>query len=259
MSLSVNHQPPLLRGALNFRDIGGLTTLNGDQTARGAVYRSDALDDVTPEDVGLLSSGLGVGLVIDLRSQVEDAGTRPAWAGGTGISFASLPLVEDWETYDVSGEEARRTLMARKYLGFLEGGGRSVVAGLRLLADLPPGQAAVVHCAVGKDRTGVLIAILLSVLSVRREAIVADYVATAPNLPALLARMNRKELYRRRMLTNPPEVYRADAHTMEIFLSALDERAGGPVEWARSNGLDAAAIDRLRARLVVPAGAEMEV
>ena len=239
-----------LGGVHNFRDIGGLPTGDGRETVFGSVFRSDNLDHLSDEDVRILTDRLGVGLVIDLRAKVETEKGPAPWASQTAIEFANLPLLDDWEDYGVLDDEGRRTLMARKYMGYLESASGNLVKALRLLAHRAGRDAVIVHCAVGKDRTGVVIALLLSLLGVRREAIVADYVATAANMEAMIERLSQDQRYRERMARNPVEVYRAEAHSMELFLESLDRRAGGAAGWAVAHGLDAETIGRLGAKLL---------
>jgi protein tyrosine/serine phosphatase len=239
-----------LSGVYNFRDIGGLPTGDGRETVFGSVFRSDNLEHLSDEDVRILTDRLGVGLVIDLRAKVETEKGRAPWASQTAIEFASLPLLDDWEDYGVLDEEGRRTLLARKYMGYLENASSNLVQALRLLAERAGRNAVIVHCAVGKDRTGVVIALLLSLLGVRRDAIVGDYIATAANMDALIGRLSQEKAYRERMARNPVEVYRAEAHTMELFLESLDQNAGGAAGWAVAHGLDEETIARLHEKLL---------
>ena len=240
---------PELEGAYNFRDLGGLPTDDGKRTVSGAIFRSDALEQLTGDDVHTLYEVIGVGSVIDLRAQVETGNQKPSWARDE-IDFLSLPLLDDWDDYGVLDDEGRRTLMARKYMSYLEAASANVVTALEAIADNAGKRATVFHCAVGKDRSGVLAAILLSLLGVTREAIVADYVATAQNMERLLARLRENEMYAERMRTNPAEVYLAEEHTMRLFLDAFEERYGSAEAWALANGLSAEHLGSLRSQLV---------
>lgn len=243
---------PALEGANNFRDLGGLPTDDGRRTVHGAVYRSDALEELTGDDVKTLCEVIGVGCVIDLRAHVEVGGKRPAWAVDDTIDFVSLPLSDDWSEWGELDEEGRRTLLARKYLSYLEAAAANVVAALELIAENAGRRPTVFHCAVGKDRSGVLAAILLGVLGVTREAIVGDYLETAGNLARIMDRLRASELYRERVRTNPAEVYLAQEHTIRLFLEAVDDRFGGAGAWALAHGLRPESIERLRDNLVEP-------
>ena len=239
-----------LAEAFNFRDLGGLPTVDGGRVGDGHIYRSDTLDHLTQADVDVLCDGLGVCNVIDLRAGIEGAGEPPAWVGGRPVRFASLPLSDEFDDWGVLDDEGRRTLLARKYQSYLAAAGHNVVAALRIIAENAGGRPTVVHCAVGKDRTGVVVAILLGLLGVEREAIVADYAETAHNMERMLERLKANPIYAERVRTNPLEVYRSDPHTMELFLTAIGERFGGVEAWALANGLTAAEIASLRRGLL---------
>lgn len=257
MSTDIREHVPELEGAFNFRDLGGLPTEDGRRTVQGAIFRSDALEQLTGDDVRVLCDVVGVGSVIDLRAHVETAGERPQWARDTTLDFVSLPLDDAWTDWGVLDDEGRRTLLVRKYLSYLDAAAQNVVTALEVIAENARlRRPTVFHCAVGKDRTGVLTAILLGVLGVTREAIVADYLVTQGNMGRLLERLKQSEVYRKRVETNPAEVYLAEEHTIAMFLDALDERFGGPSAWALTHGLDEAAVDGLRDNLLEPAAEE---
>jgi protein-tyrosine phosphatase len=241
---------PALEGAFNFRDLGGLPTDDGGSTVFGSVFRSDALEHLTSEDVRVLRDRLGIQMVIDLRAHIETDGRSPGWATGEGIEVVSLPLSDAWEGWGTLTDETRRTLLARKYLSYIEVAGANLVAALERIAANAGHRPTIIHCAVGKDRTGVLAAILLSLIGVQRDAIVADYLQTAGNMHRIMERLAASEIYRERVRTNPPEVYRAEAHTIRLFLAELDSLYGGAAGWARASGLTEGAFVRLRKALV---------
>lgn len=243
-------QRGVLAEAYNFRDLGGLPTADGGRVGSGHVFRSDTLDHLTQADVDHLCDTLGVCDVIDLRAGVEGAGAPPAWVEGRTVRFANLPLSDDWSDWGPLDDESRRTLLARKYLSYLQAAAHNVVAALRILAAGAGTRPAVVHCAVGKDRTGVVVSILLGLLGVTREAIVADYAETAHNMERMLERLRASDIYRERVRINPAEVYRSDPHTMELFLDAIAERWGDAEGWALAHGLTPAEIEALRQGLL---------
>jgi protein tyrosine/serine phosphatase len=118
------------------------------------------------------------------------------------------------------------------------------------MADPDGGGAALVHCAAGKDRTGVVVALALAAAGVTRDAIVADYVRTADVLDAILTRLRNSPTYAEDLDDRPPDAHRPRAATMERFLETLDERAGGPLGWLAKAGFGPDDVARLRARLV---------
>jgi protein-tyrosine phosphatase len=247
-----SREPIKLAGALNFRDLGNLPTTDGHVTRTGKMFRSDSLDYLTAEDVHVLTRTIGLTTVIDLRAPVEYPTGGPAWAPSTDVEFVCLPLGNDIFDDKVTREDRdRQTLQARRYLAYIEAWSDNVVAALRRFARSTHEGPCLVHCAQGKDRTGVIVALLLSLLNVRRESIVADYVESARHVDAITARHQELPFYRARASVNPPELYRADPHTIEYFLDAVEERFGGAASWCRQHGLADVEMESLRADLRV--------
>ena len=110
----------------------------------------------------------------------------------------------------------------------------------------------VLHCAAGKDRTGVVTALLLGLLGVDHEQIVEDYMVTATNMDRITERFGRWPRYRRNMASLPAEIYRVEERTIRTFLRELDHRYGGAAGWARARGVDPEVERRLAAALLVP-------
>ncbi|GAA3796641.1 hypothetical protein GCM10022226_14970 [Sphaerisporangium flaviroseum] len=134
------------------------------------------------------------------------------------------------------------------YYAYLRDRPDSILAALRVLAQ---GEgAAIVHCAAGKDRTGVVSALALSVAGVTREAIVADYVATGDRLEAILGRLRRSDTYRADMDSRPAESHMPRPEFMENFLRVLDYRHQGPLGWLGEHGWTDEDATALRSRLL---------
>ncbi|MEU8378032.1 tyrosine-protein phosphatase [Streptosporangium sp. NPDC048865] len=254
-----------LEGAVNVRDLGGLATVDGGTTRFGRVYRSDNLQGLTGRDVQLLVSDLKLRNVVDLRSgaEVRLEGPGPL-TEVPEVSIHHLTLFAeggvhtDVEADTIEGdkvlpwterveEELAELRVTGFYYGYLRERPDSVLAALRAMA-LDEG-AAIVHCAAGKDRTGVVCALALEVAGATREAIVADYVATADRIDDILARLRSSDTYRDDLDTRPPDEHRPRAEYIEQFLRVLDDRFGGPLEWLASQGWSEADSRTLRARL----------
>jgi protein-tyrosine phosphatase len=251
-----------LDGAANVRDLGGLALTAGGRTARGVLLRADNLQDLSARDVGRLVDELGVRAVVDLRTGVEVAleGPSPLDADGrVEIRHRSL-LPESGERTDVAADarlpwqgkplqgDPRESRAVRSYLGYLRDRPDSIVAALR---DVAHGSGAtVVHCAAGKDRTGVVCALALEAVGAGREAIVADYVATGDRLVPLLARLRSSPTYAADLDGRPDELHRPRPETMSRFLELLDEHHGAPLGWLEAHGFGARDVQALRARLV---------
>ncbi|WP_043614263.1 tyrosine-protein phosphatase [Nonomuraea candida] len=253
-----------LEGAVNARDLGGLPTRDGGRTRRGRIFRADNLQGLTPADVTLLVDELGLRHVVDLRSHaevsLEGPGplTRvPAVRHHHLTLFAEGGRHTDVEADTIDGERvlpwAERGLdeelrVTGFYFGYLRERPDSVVAALRAMA-LDDG-AALVHCAAGKDRTGVLSALALEIAGVTREAIVEDYEATGERLELILKRLRGSETYRGDLDSRPADDHMPRARYIEQFLGVLDDRFGGPMGWLSANGWTPADTAALRSRLL---------
>jgi len=251
-----------LEGAVNARDLGGLPLAGGGQTAHGVLLRADNLQDLTGADVRRLVDELGVRLVIDLRTGVEVAleGPGPLVRDGRAeVRHRSLhpesgertdvdvDAVLPWQARRRDGTEEQTPAM-RSYLGYLRDRPDSIVAALRDAAHAP--GATIVHCAAGKDRTGVVCALALAVAGATRQAIIADYMATGDRIEPLMARLLASATYADDLHGRPAHAHRPRRATMERVLAVFDERHGGPLEWLEEAGFGADDATALRGRLV---------
>ncbi|WP_054814725.1 tyrosine-protein phosphatase [Nocardia arizonensis] len=247
-----------LRGAVNARDLGGLRTGDGRRVRAMRVLRSDGLSELDGEDVTFLLDRCLLRMVLDLRAPGEiDTDGRGALSESVAIYRNTHVFGADRTRLDLSTVSPSGGMLER-YIGYLEHSADNIVTALDLLASMD-NLPALVHCAAGKDRTGVVIAMLLAVLGVREEDIVADYAATGPNIAALRARAQRTATARSAgidMAAVPEWVFAADASTMRNFLSHLSVEFGGARAWAARAGLDEAARRRLVENLLEPAGAD---
>jgi protein tyrosine/serine phosphatase len=134
------------------------------------------------------------------------------------------------------------------YIGYLEDRPDSVVNALRAIAEAP--GAALVHCAAGKDRTGVVVALALSAVGVPRDEVVADYVATGQRIERILARLRSSPTYAADMDNIPDHEHDPRPEIMERFLARLDEKHGGATGWLAAHGFTAADLERLKAKLL---------
>ena len=238
-----------LEGLDNVRDVGGLPLRDGGQTRPGVLLRSASLHYLTPGDVEHLVDVLGLRLVLDLRTRREVDRDGPTAVARAGVETVWLSfLAEDGDPLPEADDDLDP--MVHNYLGYLSQRGENVVQAVRRLAA-PDAGPALVHCAAGKDRTGVLVALVLDAVGVQRSAVLADYMLSAEQVPAMF----------RRWTTAAGEPMPADltphlprVEVMATLLARLDAEhgsgeAGGAAGWLRANGLDDADLDRLRGRL----------
>jgi protein-tyrosine phosphatase len=201
-----------LEGCLNFRDLGGYPSADGRAVRRGLLFRSDALHLLTPSDVIRIRDELRIGAIVDLRSTKELIGLADRYF--RLAEYASGPIASVVETLAQS--------------------------------DAP----AVYHCAAGKDRTGIISAVLLGVLGVPDEVIVADYALSAEAIDAINARLLRSEGYQTMLAALPPDTMHAEAETMISFLEQMKSRYGSLRAFAEAAGVSARAITRLEERML---------
>ena len=228
------------------------------------LVRADNLQDLTPADVARLTRDLGVRTVVDLRTDAEREleGPTPLQAADPPVAHHGLSLVPQ-QPGDSEGDQLARAIPHREgrrgesptdmtgyYVGYVEDAPEALAAALRLLAD-PASGTTVVHCAAGKDRTGTVVAIALSLAGVPRSAVVADYVASAEVIDRVLERLQGRRAYGELGTIDVADIT-PQAGSMERFLDHVDAAYGGPHGLALAIGLDEETVERLVRRLVGP-------
>lgn len=243
-----------LTGAENIRDLGGLPLKTGGHTRRGVLLRADTLQELTEQDVKLLLD-YGLRTIIDLRTPMEADNEGRGPLADEAINYVNLPFMPD-ELLVPGHDKARDLIVAERresdrvehYLNYLRYAGDRVVAAVRVMTT-PDGPPALFHCAAGKDRTGVLAALVLDSVGVEREAIVADFALTNERLERIGARLRRMPTYANYTGTLAIGDMGADPQTMTDVLDAIDREHGGAAAWLLSNGLTQDELDGLRANL----------
>jgi protein tyrosine/serine phosphatase len=239
-------------GLLNVRDLGGLTTPDGRRVRRGRVVRSDNLRGLTDEGAVTLVRDIAPRLVVDLRTEQECAREGRGLSAVERVRYVNLPLQPKAALNPDQVAAGLATNLFDDYVLQVNDNRAPLLAALELLSredSLP----AVVHCTAGKDRTGVLVALLLDLLGVEREQIVADYAATTENMPGILARIRASTFFQGNGLAAAPTwIFESDPSTMRSFLAFLDQEFGGTERWAVVGGLSPDAVARLRDALLEP-------
>jgi protein-tyrosine phosphatase len=235
--------------------------VNARAVVPGALLRSDNLQDLTAADVRRLLVEQQLEVVVDLRTDVE------VLREGPGPLNAELAVrVEHHSLYPDSGgltdldvQTIRpqylvpggrfpdEPAIVQAYLSYLERRPDSVVAAVREVALAE--RAVLVHCAAGKDRTGVIVAMALDAAGADRAAIVDDYMATAGRIEAIVERLSQSDTYRDDMRRDAPHEHAPPPGTMDRVLEIVDLEFGGSRAWLTRHGLDGEALDRLSRRL----------
>jgi protein-tyrosine phosphatase len=237
-----------LEGPANFRDVGGYVTGDDQRVRTGLVFRSDSLSRVTPADAGVLG-GLGVCTVIDLRTLDEVDRTPPALLDRLGARYEHVPIIDE------GGAAARPKdyvfpELHVAYAGMLDRFGDRIARALGLLAT--SSKPVVFYCEAGKDRTGLVAALLLSMLGVPDADVAADYALTTGALPVIVGRVRDRNTFEKTDRAIPDHALTAEEATMLTTLDALRERYGSLDVYLGVHGLSSDAIDALRVEMLEP-------
>jgi protein-tyrosine phosphatase len=221
----------------NLRDVGLLPALGGRVVAPGRVLRSavPAETDVGPEGLPWPPA-----VVVDLRSPAESEPAHPLALHGARV--VNLPLLSALRP----GAAPVETLH-HLYLLMLDQASTHLVS---LVREVGRAEGPVlIHCAAGKDRTGVSIALLLRLVGVSREHVVGDYLLTADAEPHIVARLSRSA-GREHRSTLPAAFFDVSLEAIEGVLDVWDDHLGGVDDWFVAQGGSPGDIDQLRRTLL---------
>ncbi|GAB4049733.1 tyrosine-protein phosphatase [Catellatospora paridis] len=231
----------------NFRDLGGYRGFEGRTVRWGRLYRSDALSKMDDADWARFRE-LGVKTVIDLRYPFEIA-RHGRVREHDGLAYHNLSVEHrPYRQAELGPEVATGPFLAGKYAEVAQDG----VVELRQALDVivaAENAPVVFHCASGKDRTGLLAALVLTLLDVPDEVIVEDFalteLATAGLVADITALMGVAPTW--------PGYGRAPGEVMTLFLAWAEENHGSLRGYAEKQlGIDDAYVARLRATLLEP-------
>ncbi|MFD9031858.1 tyrosine-protein phosphatase [Streptomyces sp. NPDC059567] len=237
----------------NFRDLGGYRTADGGTVRWDVLYRSDSLAKLRGPDLDRFQE-LGVAAVIDLRYpwEISAKGRMPDSPETDGIIWHNLSI--EHRPYDQAeidpGIDPWRYL-ADRFAEVAADGAVELREALEVIASAE--GPLVFHCASGKDRTGLLAAVVLSLLDVSDEQILDDFALTELATERLIADWRAANPGRE---LRWPGYGRAPAEIMRLFLADLRAQYGSVYAYVTGHvGLDPAVVETLRRRLVEPAGA----
>ncbi|PRB14733.1 tyrosine-protein phosphatase [Microbacterium sp. MYb62] len=243
----------VLSAPVNLRDLGGIA-IDGGVLREGLAIRTDDLAYVTSEVADELVAR-GLTAIIDLRSPLEVSVTGRGPLGEHPVAYHHLPLIAD--VGESMGEKAptlSHEAMGLMYQRMVESAAPQLVIALNVIAHTP--GAAAFHCAAGRDRTGVLAAMLLLALGAADDDIVTDYARTGDNMVAIMARtapvmgaMWKALGFDADALDKSSSLLEGSMDvSMRSLLDTLRAQHGDPLTPLRAAGLSDATIARLRAR-----------
>jgi protein-tyrosine phosphatase len=236
-----------LDGAVNFRDLGGYATLDGRRTRWRVLFRADGLGELSVTDFSILRE-LGIRTVVDLRSghEVEqgrfDVEAHP-------VDFHHFPFID--QLPNAEQWDRRPGLLGAQYKEMLDDAAPQIIGALEVLAA-PDAHPAVFHCTAGKDRTGLLSALVLSLIGVPEETVVADYALSGEAMERLRAKLILKYPDGKDVIADIDEVFSANPANMVELFAYLRERYGSVAEYAVTVGVPDAVVARLREELLEP-------
>ena len=238
-----------LEAVHNFRDLGGYRTADGQTVRYGALFRADGLQRLTAADVETLRP-LGLRTVIDLRTdrEIVERGTFPRDA--YPVRWHHLPVIDvTWEPNASDGMEPADFLY-EQYRSMLDYGEPRYAEAFRLLG-LPGAFPAVFHCAAGKDRTGIMAALILGMLGVPDDVIVDDYALTRPAMERMRAWAEVHNPEMAAAWRAMPAAYgAAEPEAMAWLLADLRARHGTITAYLRGLGVPTATLDALAGELL---------
>lgn len=226
-------------GVNNVRDVGGIPA-EGGRIRSGVLLRSGQLSGVTSAGAAVLQGSIQH--IVDLRDG-EEVAAEPTEIEGPETTHLPLFLgsVRSFFEADTSLDDL--------YLHLLEESGERLVEAIRIIAA---GEPTLVHCTVGKDRTGVTVALALSAVGADREAVIADYALTESQLP-----VQRSQRIAEYLRSQHPEAVHAvalatqsPAPVMRNLLEQIDERWGSAAGYLRAKGMTDAELAALKRALV---------
>ncbi|MDR2177448.1 MAG: tyrosine-protein phosphatase [Treponema sp.] len=229
-----------LEGCLNFRDLGGYTGEGGAVIRYGQVYRADDLSKLSPADITRVGE-LGVSVVIDLRSAVElDRAPNPL-CGNPAFSYHHIPILDGLNSAPGGLPEIQS--LPEMYKSLLSNAGDQIGRVFRILAGRE-GRGAVFHCTAGKDRTGVIAALILNLCGVADRDIVADYALTYERMRPCFDTITRHA--RQAGVLIPEHLLHSDSAFMKEFLAFLKQNYTGAESYLLGTGLSSRILGSLR-------------
>lgn len=261
MSQQQKSQPPRLHGAPNFRDIGGYMLGDGRKVRYGRAYRSSQLSQLTAEDFAVLRQ-LGIAAVIDLRSELETKANPTPWPEGFGIE-SILPDIQvaqraaNHKMKLVLEKEPTPAGMYKMVDVVYQDSPVTCGPAFKHLADwLLASEAPIIfHCTNGRDRTGILAAVLQHLLGVSRADVLADYMRTNELLDIEGGlELNRRVLSATFGFDVSVEMVRimntAYEKNIDTLFDSLTTKYGSVEGYAQAFGVDARQQEKLREALL---------
>ena len=237
---SVNLPVPM-DGTCNFRDLGGYP-VNGGTIKKGCFYRSDALHRLSEDDLSWMEEKK-ITYVLDLRSrsEVEQAPDRIR----ENFTYCSIPMSD--RVNDSQEKLSMPERLSDLYITILNTHQEEIKEVMERIAERS-GEPVVFHCAVGKDRTGVIAMLLLRLAGVSGEVVAADYSVSAENMKSIFE--EQRKIFKQRGIEISDVLLSSPKEEMEITLDYLDSAWGNAETYLKECGVNAEDLEKLKKILV---------
>lgn len=238
-----------IAGTYNVRDLGGYAA--GDaETLWRRILRADALYRLQPEGVAELYDA-GVRTVIDLRHDHELETAPNPFREHPGVRYLNIALFDQLVPPGMNGADQPADVLLGLYTLALTERQAAIREVLCSIADADEG-AVLFHCTAGKDRTGIIAALMLAAAGVGMQSILDDYALTGPMIAPMIDELIAGAVARGADVASFKPLLASAPETMQAMLDHIDQRYGSVRDYLELIGLNAAAIERLRSRLIDP-------
>jgi protein-tyrosine phosphatase len=232
--------------------LGGLRAKGDRKVAERRVFRSAELAYMTRNDFDRLTNEIRLASVIDLRSAGERERQGTGMLSETSVKFHNISFLADGG--DPKADEKRFTEfpgMGQFYVYLIRKSrfGQQLVEALKIIASTE-NHPLIFHCAVGKDRTGLLAAMLLSALGVADEDIIEDYALSGPAMQTVIKRLSSQPETAGMVTRVPAFFWEAAPEAMALLLDALKKEYGSTEGYLKENGADSTLVKRLEKALL---------
>ncbi len=253
LKMPVDHPDRMLpfTGAFNFRDLGGYPTNDDRHIKWRTLFRADALHRLPDEELDQLAE-IGMRSVLDLRTKGEvDNGHLVD--GTRGIRHFHFPVLnERWERKELDPNAPADQVLGSLYVEMLDVGANALRDSVQTVANAE-NIPAVFHCAAGKDRTGVLAAMIMTLVGVDRELIIADYAISGRNMDSLVERLKKDSPESLSSMNDQPKAYlAAPPAAMRHLLEHIDTRYGSVRAYCAEIGIDDETVSQLKETILAP-------
>lgn len=242
-----------LKSVTNFRDLGGYRTKSGKTFPWRRIFRSGEFSRIKPDDYRRLTDELKLVAVVDLRSSFELERQGTGLPDGGSIKYFNVPFMSDGgQTTDAEAKRYKTyNNMGEFYLEIVrdKGFGNGIVKALEIIAEAK-NHPLVFNCAIGKDRTGILAAMLLSLLDVDEKDIIADYALSDEYTNALRLTLEAHSNVPDDVKKMPEFFWRAEPASMTLLLTTLRQEYGSIPGYLQAMGADKALAQQLEKALL---------